>query len=60
MILHGDGTDIAMLEEENLNEMDAFVTATGYDEENLLLALTAKQHGIADVISKVSHESYTD
>ncbi len=59
MILHGDGTDIAMLEEENLNEMDAFVTATGYDEENLLLALTAKQHGIADVISKVSHESYT-
>lgn len=58
MILHSDGTDIGFLEEENLNEMDAFVTATGYDEENLLLALTAKQHGIEDVISKVSHESY--
>lgn len=58
MVLHSDGTDIALLEEENMNEMDAFVTATGYDEENLLLALTAKQHGIADVISKVSHESY--
>ena len=58
MVLHGEGTDLALLEEENLNEMDAFVTATGYDEENLLLALIAKQHNIADVISKVSHENY--
>ncbi|MBQ3123128.1 MAG: NAD-binding protein, partial [Firmicutes bacterium] len=58
MVLHGDGTDIAFLEEENLNEMDAFVTATGYDEENLLLALMAKQHGVEDVIAKVSRESY--
>lgn len=33
---------------------------TGYDEENLLLALTAKQRGIEDVISKVSHENYKD
>jgi trk system potassium uptake protein TrkA len=58
MVLYGDGTDIGMLLEENMDEMDAFVTATGYDEENLLLALTAKQHGIEDVISKVSRESY--
>lgn len=58
MILHGDGTDIDLLEEENLDEMDAFVTATGYDEQNLLLALTAKKRGIEDVISKVSRESY--
>lgn len=58
MVLHSDGTDLALLEEENMDEMDAFVTATGYDEENLLLALTAKQHGIEDVISKVSHENY--
>lgn len=59
MVLNGDGTDIELLEEENLDEMDAFVTATGYDEENLLLALTAKHRGIEDVISKVSRESYS-
>ena len=59
MILHGDGTDMDMLEEENIDEMDAFVTATGYDEQNLLLALTAKQKGIEDVISKISRESYS-
>ena len=59
MILHGDGRDMDMLEEENIDEMDAFVTATGYDEQNLLLALTAKQKGIEDVISKISRESYS-
>ena len=58
MILHGDATDTALLEEENIDEMDAFVTATGFDEENLLLALMAKQRGIEDVISKVSRQSY--
>ncbi|MCI7302350.1 Trk system potassium transporter TrkA [Ihubacter massiliensis] len=60
MVLHGDATDLDLLEEENLDEMDAFVTATGYDEENLLLALMAKRHGIEDVIAKVSRESYSD
>ena len=60
MVLHGDATDMSLLEEENLDEMDAFVTATGFDEENLLLALTAKQHGIEDVISKISREGYRD
>ncbi len=60
MILHGDATDLDLLEEENLSEMDAVVTATGYDEENLLLALMAKQHGIEDVIAKISRESYAD
>ncbi len=58
MVLCGDGTDMDMLEEENLEEMDAFVTATGYDEQNLLLALAVKEKGIEDVISKVSRESY--
>lgn len=60
MILHGDGTDINLLEEENLNEMDAFVTATGYDEDNLILALMAKSHGVEDVIAKVSRKIYSD
>ena len=58
MILHGDATDTNLLDEENFDEMDAFVAATGLDEENLLLALTAKQHNIEDVISKVSRQSY--
>lgn len=60
MILHGDGTDRQLLEEENIQEMDGFVTATGYDEDNLLLALMAKEYNIADVIAKVSRGIYTE
>lgn len=60
MVLHGDGTDISLLEDENLDEMDAFVTCTGFDEDNLILALMAKQRGIEDVIAKLSRGIYTD
>lgn len=60
MVLNGDGTDINLLEEENIDDMDAFVTTTGYDEDNLLLALMAKNRGIEDVIAKVSRGIYTD
>ena len=60
IILHGDGTDINLLEEENIDDMDALVTATGFDEDNLLLALMAKNRGVDDVIAKVSRGIYTD
>lgn len=60
MILHGDATDLTLLEEENMDLMDAVVTATGFDEDNLLLALTAKRHGVEDVIAKISRESYAE
>ena len=40
--------------------MDAVVTATGFDEDNLLLALMAKNKGIEDVIAKVSRGIYTN
>ena len=60
MILHGDATDLDLLEEENLDEMDAVVTCSGFDEDNLLLALIATQHEVGDVIAKISKDSYTD
>ena len=39
LVIHGDGSDHDLLEEENLPWLDALVTLTGLDEENLLLAL---------------------
>lgn len=59
LIIHGDGTDIHLLEEERLDSMDAFVGVTGYDEENLLMALMAKQSGVSKTISKISRQNYT-
>src|SRR5699024_2661614 len=32
LVIYGDGTDINLLEEENLEIMDAFIGVTGYDE----------------------------
>lgn len=58
LIIHGDGTDINLLEEENLLLMDAFVGATGFDEQNLLMGLLAKQSGVDKVIAKISRPSY--
>jgi len=58
LVLHGDATDPNLLHEENLEEMDAFVAVTGFDEENLLLSLLAKQQKIEDVVAKVSRKSY--
>jgi trk system potassium uptake protein TrkA len=60
LVLHGDATDLNLLQDENFDEMDAFVSSTGFDEENLLLALMAKKAGIEDVIAKISRESFGD
>lgn len=58
LIIHGDGTDMNLLEEENLSSMDAFIGVTGYDEQNLLMALMAKQSGVSKTIAKISRPSY--
>ena len=58
LVIHGDGSDHDLLEEENLSQMDALVTLTGLDEENLLLALLGKQRGIGRVVAKVSRSNF--
>ena len=39
LIIHGDGTDREALDKENAEEMDALISVTGMDEENLMIAL---------------------
>lgn len=58
MIIYGDGTDINLLEEEELSSQDAFVGVTDYDEQNLLMALVAKQSGVNKSIAKISRLNY--
>lgn len=59
LLIHGDGTDIHLLEEERISSVDAFVAVTGFDEENLLMGLMAKQSGVPKTISKISRQNYT-
>ena len=57
-VLCADGSDIDLLEDEGVKNIDAFVAATGIDEENLTLALLAKKMGSTRVIAKISRPSY--
>ena len=42
MIIEGDGTDNDLIQAENIFGADAFVSLTGRDEENLLVAMSAR------------------
>lgn len=59
LVIHGDGTDFNLLDEELLGSMDAFIGTTGFDEQNLLMALVAKQEGVNKCIAKISRQNYT-
>ena len=42
-VLHGDGSDKAVLEEAGLLDMDTFIATTGENETNIMSCLLAKQ-----------------
>jgi len=58
LIINGDGTNIDLLQSEGIEITDGFVAVTGYDEDNLLVALLAKHLGSKKVIAKVSRVDY--
>lgn len=53
-IIQGDGSDESLLAEERLDQTDAFVAMTDFDEENILLSLYAKKHVKSKVITKIN------
>lgn len=59
-IIHGDGTDQRLLQEEGIEHMDAVVALTGIDEENIIISLYASRATHAKVITKVNRGSYED
>ena len=58
-VLHGDGTDQDILEEQGLERQDALVSLTGIDEENIIVSMYAESKGINKVITKVNRHSYS-
>ena len=54
LILAGDGTNIDLLKEEDIDESDVVVTVTSNDERNLLCSLLCKQLGVPKVITRVT------
>ncbi|MBP3633461.1 MAG: Trk system potassium transporter TrkA [Oscillospiraceae bacterium] len=59
-VIHGDGTDQQLLREEGIEHMDAVVSLTGIDEENIIISLYAARATNAKVITKINRSSYED
>jgi trk system potassium uptake protein TrkA len=59
LIIHGDGTDLRLLNEEDIGANDVVISITNNDEKNLLCSLLAKQLGVKRVISRVSKVANT-
>jgi trk system potassium uptake protein len=58
IIIHGDGTDKGLLQEENISEMDFMVAVTGDEESNILISLLAKALGAKKTITRINKLSY--
>ena len=54
LVINGDGTDLELLNEEEIGDSDVVVSVTNNDEKNLLCSLLVKQMGVKRVISRVS------
>lgn len=58
MLLHGDGTDVDLLESEAVGEMDAFIGATNDEETNLMSCLLARHMGAKKTIAVMRRANY--
>ncbi len=58
LIINGDGRDVELLEEENIDQMDAFIAVTGDSETNIISSLVAKNHGVKRTIALVENMDY--
>ena len=53
-VIQGDGAQQELLLAEGIRQMDAFVSLTGIDEENILIAFYAKSQEVKTAIAKVN------
>jgi trk system potassium uptake protein TrkA len=58
LIINGEPSNIELLEEEGLENMDAFIAVTPNSEANIIGSLTAKNHGVYKTIAQVENKEY--
>ncbi|MBZ0129976.1 MAG: Trk system potassium transporter TrkA [Rhodobacteraceae bacterium] len=59
IVLHGDGLDLEMLAEANIDKADALMALTDDDKTNLLVATRAKAAGCPMVVSLINDPTLT-
>ncbi len=60
LVLAGDTTDEALLEQENIVDMDLFLALTNDDENNIMSASLAKRMGCKRVVAIVNRRAYAE
>lgn len=60
LVLRGDCTDESLLEEENVADMDLFLSLTNDDEDNIMAAMLAKRLGARRVMALINRRAYAD
>ena len=60
LILSGDATDEELLEQENISEMDMFLSLTNDDEDNIMAATLAKRLGCKRVVALINRRAYAE
>ncbi|NNK87866.1 MAG: Trk system potassium transporter TrkA [Flavobacteriaceae bacterium] len=58
LVINGDGRNVELLDEENIDEMDAFISVTGNSETNIMSCLVAKSKGVKKTIALVENIDY--
>ncbi|MBO7635895.1 MAG: Trk system potassium transporter TrkA [Paludibacteraceae bacterium] len=58
MILNVDASDLDVLRDENIAEMDAFVALTDNSEANILACIAAKRFGLKKTIAEIENVDY--
>ena len=58
LVIKGDGRNVDLLDEENIKEMDAFISVTGNSETNIMSCLVAKSKGVRKTIALVENMDY--
>ncbi len=58
LVIHGDGTDLDLLESEDLAGMGAFIAVTGDDERNIIATLLARHATVPRNITLVNRVNY--
>jgi len=58
LVLNLDGTKVDLLNEENLDEMDVFISTTGDSQKNIMSCLMAKSKNIKKTIALVDDTDY--
>lgn len=60
LVLQGDSTDEDLLEEENVQDTDLFLSLTSDDEDNIMACLLAKRMGARRVLALINRRAYAD